>query len=157
MAITLTRRSDYALRALVYIASREDGGPHRLAEVARHQGVPAPFMAKIVQQLVAAGFLQTRRGRGGGIHLAAEAPRRTLLEVVQAVDGPLALNWCTSDPKRCDRWQSCAAHPVWALAQRQLEETLSEASLGDLAQAQRRLDAAAGAGGGSAQGERSGA
>ncbi|MFQ5880263.1 MAG: RrF2 family transcriptional regulator [Dehalococcoidia bacterium] len=140
--MTISRRSDYAVRALVDMAAQGDGGPYRVAEIARRQSVPMPFLAKIVQQLVAAGLLQTRRGKGGGVYLAANADSVTILDVVQAIDGPLDLNWCTAEPRRCDRWQGCAVHPAWVSAQRLLEQVLAEARITDLAQAQRRLDAA---------------
>jgi len=141
MSVTISRRSDYAVRALVYLAARDGGSAHRVGEIARNQGVPVPFLAKIVQQLVAAGLLKSRRGRAGGVYLPAEAASSSVLDVVQAIDGPVALNWCTMEPKRCGRWEMCAAHPLWARAQRLLEEVLGGASIAELADAQRRIDA----------------
>jgi Rrf2 family protein len=85
----LTRASVYALEALVYMASEGEGRrvPARL--IVRGRGISGPFLGKVLEPLVAAGVLLADRGRGGGYRLAKPAAKITLLEVVEAVEGPI--------------------------------------------------------------------
>jgi Rrf2 family protein len=136
----ITRQADYAVRAVLYLAQLEPGERVSTAEVSREQKIPISFLAKIVAQLATAGVLRTTRGSHGGIWLARPAETLSLLEVVEAIDGPLALNACVLDPEACELSDDCAVRAVWCEAQADLARRLAQATFGQLArQAQHAL------------------
>jgi Rrf2 family protein len=85
----LTRASNYAVQAIVAMAAQHDGMPVAAHLTAQAQGIPDRFLLKILLPLVSAGVLYSRKGPGGGYHLARPAAKISLLEIVEAVDGPL--------------------------------------------------------------------
>src|SRR5438046_10682371 len=97
----VTRQADYAVRAVLYLAQQKPGQRVSTAQVSRAQRIPLTFLAKIVAQLGPAGVLGTTRGAHGGIRLARPAESISLLEVVEVIDGPLALNACVVNPEAC--------------------------------------------------------
>lgn len=130
----INRQTDYALRAVLYLAS------HPLAnigEVAEAQFVPQDFLAKIIQKLARADIVKTRRGVGGGISLARPPGKINMLEVIEAMEGPLALNRCFSHPGECPREYFCAIHDELALVQAGLARSLAKIDMGRLAKKER--------------------
>ncbi len=125
----LTRRGDYGIRAMLDIATVPDGGRALTHEIASRQDIPRVFLTKIVAQLTRAGLLRTYRGAAGGITLAQPASDITLLDIVEAVEGPISLNLCTMRPSGCDRERTCPMCDVWQEAQSQLVELLRGADL----------------------------
>ncbi len=117
----VTREGDYAVRCVMEVAR---AGRISAAEVAHRQDISPTFLGKIVQSLAKAGVLTTRRGVGGGISLARPIGSITLLQVIEAVEGPLAVNTCVASPPECDRLDSCRAFPVWCRVQAALKSTL---------------------------------
>jgi len=89
-------------------------------DIAARQKIPRPFLAKIISQLCLAGLVTTYRGAGGGVALARPAAQITLLEVVEALEGPVRLNRCVIRPDDCPRNSYCPAHHVWSQAQADL-------------------------------------
>ena len=85
----LSKASAYAVFATVYIAEHEHAGPVHGADVAESCGIPPEYLRKILQQLVRAQVLDSETGRRGGFHLRKPESRTTLLEIVEAIDGPL--------------------------------------------------------------------
>lgn len=124
----LTREADYAVLAVIEVARH---GRMSAAEVARRQNMSSAFLGKIVGTLAKAGILTTRRGVGGGIALARPTDALTLLEVVEAVQGPFAINECLSHPGSCDRSAYCYVYPVWQKAQADLKAAL-DVSIADI-------------------------
>lgn len=129
----ITRRADYAVRTMLDVARLGAGAVALTGEVAARQGIPAPFLAKIVLALTRSGLLRSYRGSGGGIALAKSADQITLLEVVEAVDGPMVMNRCVLWPEECGRSGSCPVHQVWCQARGLLAEYLGQISLAALA------------------------
>jgi Rrf2 family protein len=136
----LNRRADYAVRLLLEVAGHPQGYL-ATAEAARRQQMPYEFIRKVAQTLVSSGLLVSERGMHGGLSLARPAEEISLLDIVRASGSP-ALNRCTTDPPRCDRLGSCAAHPVWIEAQNQVENILSGARLSDMVERQAALNRA---------------
>jgi Rrf2 family protein len=93
----LTRASSYALHALVYMAGEKHNRPIPSHLVARDRGIPERFLLKVLKPLVSARVLQSLKGPNGGYRLARPASQITLLEVVEAVDGPLTGHMPLSD------------------------------------------------------------
>jgi Rrf2 family protein len=116
----ITRQADYAVRAMIYLAEL---GPERRAatsEIAQEQQIPPSFLAKIVSQLSVAGLLQTSRGARGGVSLAKSSDQISLLDVVEAIDGPILLNECVGENSNCVFGSTCEMKPVWCDAQKEL-------------------------------------
>jgi Rrf2 family protein len=116
----ITRQADYAVRAMVYLAQL---GPEQRAstsQIAQEKQIPPSFLAKIVSQLSVAGLLQTSRGARGGVALARSAEDISLLDVVEAIDGPILLNDCVAGNGSCSFGDSCPMKPVWCEAQKEL-------------------------------------
>ncbi len=135
----LSQRADYAMRMMVDLACLSNDQRTTIGEVAQRQDVPKPFMAKIASQAAVAGLMVTQRGTGGGLALGQPADSITMLQIVEAIDGPLALNRCTFEPSRCPRLNKCAVHPIWEKVQQQLKELLSNILLSEVAQDQKAL------------------
>lgn len=109
----ITQQADYAIRAVLELALHSQDARIFSGEIARRQGIPAPFLTKILARLAAAGIVATHRGVNGGIRLTRPADQVTLLQVVEAIDGPITLNRCVRDPNECGRHATCVVHPVW--------------------------------------------
>jgi Rrf2 family protein len=121
----ITRQADYAVRAVLYLAQL---GPEQRAatsQIAQEQRIPPSFLAKIVSQLSVAGLLQTSRGARGGVSLAKPADQISLLEVVEAIDGPILLNESVADNGgACTFNDDCPMRPVWCDVQVELVSQL---------------------------------
>jgi len=121
----LTRQGDYAVRVMLDLASQAPHVPIRRAEVQARQDVPTAYLAKIIQALARAGLVRTRPGAHGGVTLNAPAEAVTLLQVIEAVEGPIRLNRCVEAPGACPRDRFCPVHPVWMRLQTLLTRELS--------------------------------
>jgi Rrf2 family protein len=128
----ITRQADYAVRAMRYLAKQGLTQRSATSTVAREMKIPPSFLAKIISQLSIAGLLHTSRGARGGVMLAREPKDITLLDVVEAIDGPILLNECVGDPADCAFHDDCPMHPIWEDAQSQLVKRLRETTFATL-------------------------
>ncbi len=120
----ITRQADYAVRAVLYLAKLENNKRAATSQIAKEQQIPPSFLAKIVSQLSVAGLLQTSRGARGGVALAKPPAEISLLEVVEAIDGPILLNECVASSGVCVFGDTCPMRPIWCDAQTELVNKL---------------------------------
>lgn len=120
----ITRQADYALRAVIYLSRLGPEERAATSQIAQEQRIPPSFLAKIVSQLSVAGLLQTSRGARGGVSLAKSPEEINLLEVVEAIDGPILLNECVASGGVCAFGDSCPMKPVWTETQVELVHRL---------------------------------
>ncbi len=116
----ITRQADYAIRAVLYLARLGTTQHAATSVVAKEQHIPPSFLAKIISQLSIAGLLHTSRGARGGVTLARPPQEISLLDVVEAIDGPILLNQCVGDPGDCIFKGDCPLHPIWLESQEAL-------------------------------------
>jgi Rrf2 family protein len=130
----LTRSADYAVRAMLEIAAQTDSDEARARthEIAERKEIPPALLAKLIPLLVRAGLLASQRGARGGLALARPASEISMLEIVEAIEGPIALNRCTTTPVQCDKVAQCAVHPIWQKAQDYMVDLLRSTMLADL-------------------------
>jgi Rrf2 family protein len=112
----ITRQADYAVRAVLFLSGLDSGGRAPTSHIAREEQIPPSFLAKIVSQLSVAGVVQTSRGARGGVSLARPAKDISLLEVIEAIDGPITLNECVTDASVCTFGEECPVHSIWCEA-----------------------------------------
>jgi Rrf2 family protein len=139
----ITRQADYAMRAVMYLSQL---GPERRAatsQIAEEQNIPPSFLAKIVSQLSVAGLLQTSRGARGGVSLARSPEDISILEVVEAIDGPILLNDCVLDSSSCAFGDACLIRPVFCDAQAELVARLEQTTFGHVLNGNGKVPAAA--------------
>ena len=130
----ITRQADYAVRAMVYLTQLGPESRAATSQIAQEKCIPPSFLAKIVSQLSVAGLLQTSRGARGGVALAKSPEAISLLDVVEAIDGPILLNDCVGEMSSCNFDDDCPLKPVWCDAQRMLVDHLSKANFAQFAQ-----------------------
>ena len=128
----ITRQADYAVRAVIYLARKDDTERSATSTIAEEQHIPPSFLAKIISQLSIAGLLHTSRGARGGVTLARDPKEITLLEVVEAIDGPIQLNECVGDEGTCSFDGECPLRSVWCEAQDELVKRLRSTNFADL-------------------------
>lgn len=130
----LTRKGEYAIRGMIYLARQEPGKLILVNEIAETVDVPQSFLAKIFQGLTRLGLVRSSRGAGGGFALARPAAEISLREVIEAVEGPICSNRCVIDDGFCDRSGNCTVHPVWHRVQDQVRSILDGVSLAELSE-----------------------
>jgi Rrf2 family protein len=128
----ISRRTDYGVRVILDLASLQDGVRASTQEIAERQSIPAPFLAKIVSQLSTSGLVETYRGAGGGVVLARPPSEINLLDVIEALDGPVRLNRCATEPDSCPHNEQCPVHDIWVEAQRDLTQLLTSVTFDSL-------------------------
>ena len=128
----ITRQADYALRAMYYLSKLEPSERAATSLIADEQRIPPSFLAKIISQLSIAGLIHTSRGARGGVSLARPPESISILEVVEAIDGPLTLNECTHSIEGCPFGENCPIRPVWCDVQSELVERLRNTSFAAL-------------------------
>jgi Rrf2 family iron-sulfur cluster assembly transcriptional regulator len=135
LGLQLTRGGEYAIRAMTYLARYPVGHVSSLHDVGQAQDIPESFLAKIFQSLVHAGLATSQRGAHGGFSLARTAGQISVRQVIEAVDGPIALNGCVLYPEECRRSSGCTMHAAWEVAQERLMAVLDDVTLEKLSAA----------------------
>jgi Rrf2 family protein len=125
----LTRAADYGVRVMIHLAMLPPGSRTSLPELAASIDVPPVFLSKVLQRLVKAGLVASRRGKSGGFELSCNPSSVTLYDVLEALDSVPWLNQCVTTATACARSPRCAAHLVWIEAQERMREVLTAASL----------------------------
>ena len=128
----ITRQADYATRAILHLARIGKNRHVATSLVAKEQQIPPAFLVKIISQLSIAGILHTSRGARGGVALAREPKNITLLEVIEAIDGPIQLNECVEANGICSFEDNCPLRLVWCDAQNELVAKLKKTNFAQL-------------------------
>ena len=110
------------------------GGRTSAAELAEQSGLPVPTVQKVVSKLTAAGLLRSARGAGGGLQLARPAAAISLADIVEAMEGPIALTSCVEGGRHdCALEGNCSVQPHWPIVNTALRSALADVSLVQLA------------------------
>lgn len=132
----LSNLADYAVVTMTAAARHCGGGRVSASELAAETGIPAPTVQKVVSKLTAAGLLRSIRGAKGGLQLARPAAAITLADIVEAIEGPIALAACVDDAaQECGLEQNCAVRPHWPLVNQALRGALAGVPLTQLTHA----------------------
>ena len=128
----LSNLADYAVVTMSAAARHCGGSRVSAAELAAETGLPAPTVQKLVSKLSGAGLIRSVRGAGGGLQLARPAAAITLADIVEAVEGPIALTACV-DSQECDYEAGCSVRPHWPIVNTALRKALADVPLTQLA------------------------
>ena len=131
----LSNMADYAVVTMSAAARHCGGSRVSAAQLAEETGLPAPTVQKLVSRLTAAGLLRSSRGAGGGLKLARPAAAITLADIIEAVEGPIALTACVDHGKHnCGLESACAVRPHCGLVNQAMRGALAEVPLTRLAE-----------------------
>lgn len=130
----ISRRVDYGLRAIIYLADQPAGKCSSIAEISKHQGVPKKFLEKIIQDLARGGLITAKKGATGGYMLARPADAISFCDVIETIEGPISVNACMEHGQGCDQIPRCTMIGVWTEVQRSVVEVLSRTTIAALRQ-----------------------
>ena len=131
--LRLSKKADYALIAMKHLALRGDQGSSSAREIAEQYDIPIELLAKVLQRLVRSGLLASHQGTRGGYQLARVPARISVADVIQAIDGPVAVTACSSEEGSCEQYAKCNVRdPLWRLRARILT-ALDECTIAELA------------------------
>jgi Rrf2 family protein len=129
----VSRKVDYALRAVIHLADEEAAARIcSVSEIASRERIPRQFLEKIVQELIHKGLVRSRRGPRGGYVLARPADKMTFRDVIEAVEGPIALNNCTGDHADCSLIGACGMERIWREGQRRVMDLFESTTIADV-------------------------
>lgn len=129
MNFSTTRRGDYGLTAALFLSTKPKGELSQIREIAAHCDLPEPFLAQILRLLVRGGLVHSKKGVGGGFALAKTPSEISFLQVLEALEGPVAVNRCQSPVDKCEHQGHCGMESVWERAQSAVMEVLREETL----------------------------
>lgn len=132
MRLELTKRGDYAVRAMLAIARAPDETRLSVRRIAEEMEIPVRFLPQVMGDLVAAGLVEATTGRSGGYRLARPAGEITILDVVEAAEGDSRRRSCVLRAGPCGVDGHCDVHDVFFAAQDAMLATLAAARLADL-------------------------
>lgn len=129
----LTRATEYGILTLLHLAKQPEGQLSDTARIAEVERIPPSFLSKLIPPLVKAGLVRSHRGSHGGLQLGRDAKSITLREIVEATEGEIAVNECTSSaPSDCYR-VGCSIQSALLVAQQQFLLALEGFTLAQLA------------------------
>jgi len=110
--MVFNQATDYALRMSLFLAKQDSNSITDAATICAEELVPKRFLFKIIRDLIKAGIVKSIRGRNGGFTLGRKPEDITLYDIIEAVEGPIALNNCLLDPNKCnkDATEHCVVH-----------------------------------------------
>lgn len=131
----LSRTSQYAVQALIYMATQPADTPVLNKDIAAKLNVPAPYLAKILQNLAKGNLLYSFRGRLGGFCLREDGTKMTLMDILLLTEGPAFTQSCLLGLKRCSDETACPVHFRWQPVKEKIIGLLKETTLDKLAKA----------------------
>ncbi len=132
----LSKKAQYAIKALEYLANRYEQGPVLISEIAEAKHIPIKFLENILLELRKADILQSKKGKGGGYLLKASPEQTTIANVIRVIDGPIAMLPCVSlyFYKPCETCEpdNCRIKALFAEARDAVLGVLEKKTLQDL-------------------------
>jgi Rrf2 family protein len=130
----LSKKSDYALLALSYLATSGESRTVRTKEIAERFAIPAELLAKVMQRLAKMGWLASSPGPSGGYTLAVSDASITVGDVVRAVDGGSALTQCMHSPggSDCEQWANCTIRGPLGFVNERVQDVLNHIPVRDI-------------------------
>ena len=126
----VSRKVDYALRAVIHLADDEhQGRACSVAEIADRERIPKQFLEKIIRDLIRTGLVRSQRGPHGGYVLARPAEAVTFRDVIEAVEGAISLNVCVGEHAECFMLGACGMNRVWAEGQRRVMDLFQNTTI----------------------------
>jgi len=143
----LSRKGEYACRAMLELSLRYGSGPQRTELIAKEQEIPVRYLEQILLSLRRAGFVRSQRGPEGGYQLARSPSQITIAEVTRAMDGPIAPLGCVSalEHDQCSRQEICGLWLLWNKVRDSVCRIMETTTFAEVAEETRRLLAEAGA------------
>lgn len=130
-----SRSAEYAIRAFVHMAALPEGEYAMVKNISAEAGIPAHFLAKILQELARDGFLHSNKGPRGGFRLRTPPGEISMLKIVEAVDGPGRFERCPAGSPECNDRAPCGMHDSWKPLRSRIIGYLGDTSIADLADA----------------------
>jgi FeS assembly SUF system regulator len=130
--LRISKLTDYGIVLLAHFADRP-GETRNARELAESTGLPFPAVGKVLKALAQEGLLVSHRGARGGYALARPASEISVAEIIEALEGPIALMECSAGPGHCEKEATCRVRDPWQLIQDAIRSTLSGVSLRGLA------------------------
>jgi Rrf2 family protein len=131
----ISKTSQYAIQTLIYLATQPSGTPVLNSTAAKHLGVPAPYLAKVMQDLSKGGVVNSYRGRTGGSCLRVAPEEISLMRILQITEGPEFTKDCVLGLKACSDETACPMHRRWVPIKTEIIEMLNTLTLDLLSQA----------------------
>lgn len=134
----LSTKGRYGVRALLDLALHQGEGLVQLKEIARRQEFSLQYLEHLIAPLIAAGLVKSTRGARGGVLLLKPPSEVKLSEVVQILEGSIALVDCVNNPAICPRSASCVTRDIWIEMKRAMSHVLDSTTLQDLVERQKQ-------------------
>ncbi|MFI5179984.1 MAG: SUF system Fe-S cluster assembly regulator [Thermoanaerobaculia bacterium] len=134
--LRMAKLTDYGIVLLTQFAVREHATPMTAREIAAQARLPLPTVGKLLKQLSHGGLLASQRGTKGGYFLARPAQEITVAQIIEVLEGPMALTECQA-PGVCDQERFCSVKPNWLVINRTVRDALSKVTLADMARPMR--------------------
>ncbi len=134
----LSTRGQYGTRALLELALHHGKGPIPLKDIAQSQQISLQYLEHLITPLIAGGIVRSIRGARGGVSLARPPKEIRLSEVLQLLEGSIALVECVNDPKYCSRSDFCVTRDIWGELKKVMDGVLESTTLQDLVERQKR-------------------
>ena len=133
MQLSLRRKGDYAVRAMISVGRHHESGLRQARQISTEMNIPYKTLTLILAGLVAEGLLVAAHGPRGGYRLARPPSDISLLDIVEAAEGPATFDHCVLRDGPCDWVQTCPVHDTWARTQAALTRELASTSLAQMA------------------------
>jgi FeS assembly SUF system regulator len=131
--LRISKLTDYGIVLLARFAVASPGATLTAREMAESTALPHPVVSKMLKTLAGAGLLRSHRGAKGGYSLAREPDRLSVAEILEALEGPLALMECSVGPGHCEQESSCTVRVPWQRINRAVQGALAGMTLAELA------------------------
>ena len=138
MSVIFSRQCEYALQAVTFLALKENGQMTSIKELTGKLGIPYHFLGKILQDLTYKGLLVSQKGPTGGFRLGMPAHDITLLQIVEAIDGPGFRSNCVLGFQECSESNPCAAHEKWRDIKEKIHAMLASRNVAEMAKDMRK-------------------
>lgn len=140
----ISKKTKYAINALVYLAKRKDNGPVLISEIAKAENIPHKFLEAILLTLRKAAILASRKGKGGGYYLLQKPEDVNMADVMRLFDGPIALLPCATYKyyERCEECkdeESCGIRDVFLELRNRTVTQLKKATLKEIIKREQKL------------------
>lgn len=133
--LRLTKKADYGLMALKYLAEHPDEASLSAKDIAEAYHIPPQLLAKILQKLAREGLLRSHAGMNGGYTLSRKPQNITAFEVIRIIDGPLFITSCVTESGICDLTSSCTIKEPLARVNDTISDVLKKIRISDLVEA----------------------